>query len=224
MTSERTWDFGFVVLMSLGGLASGLLTAALSGGHFSYDLGIPFGAITAFLLAITGVTRSASRLLCLVLLTAGTFIVSVFLAMGLVVAAGSRLIGTPDTIHPIALFAGGMTGGFIILSGALFLSQPKMRFRATAWNALRWSPLVGALAPVAWALGPSFGMRIWSVLHAAGLTSPTNTPQHALYGETGYGAPNRLFALFVVWQTGMAFALALNLRPSRTKRKGVEAT
>src|SRR5260370_4768968 len=54
MTSERIRDSRFVILMTLAGLASGVLTAALSDGHLTFDLGIPFGVSMAFSLAITG--------------------------------------------------------------------------------------------------------------------------------------------------------------------------
>lgn len=227
MISERTCDFGFVVLMSIGGLASGLLTAALSGGRFDnpYGLGIPFGVIVAFCLAVTGIARGISTLGCLIALTICSFPISVFFAEGLEIGALTHTeTGTPEILQPIALFAGGMAGGFLVLGGALFLARPRTGLRAIVWKALRWSVLGGALAPIAWALGPSLGMWVWSGLHVAGLTSPHNTFSEAMYGESGVGAPNRLFALFVVWQTGMAFAMGINLRPSHAKPKGVEAT
>src|SRR5229473_685950 len=135
MTSERTRDFGFVMLMALAGLASGVLTAALSDGHLSLDLGISFGAIVAFCLAIAGITRSAWRLVCLVLLTACAFYISVFFAEFLEMGAASQWMGTDKNLHLIALCAGGMAGGFIVLSGALILAQSKMRLGAIAWKA-----------------------------------------------------------------------------------------
>jgi hypothetical protein len=93
-----------------------------------------------------------------------------------------------------------------------------MTLSAIAWDSF-WSILVGALSPIAWELGPSLGMWLWSGLHAAGITSPTNTFSNALSGETGYGPPSRLYALFVVWQTALGLALGVALRNQREKRE-----
>ena len=118
-------------------------------------------------------------------------------------------------------------GGFIILSAAFILFRPKTSIGATAREALPWSVFAGVLSPIAWALGPSLGIWIWSALHAVGLTAPANTLSsatptdtlsNALYGETGHGPLSRLFALFVVWQTGMGFALGMALRKMPQKR------
>ncbi len=170
MTSERVPDFRFVVLMSLAGLASGVLTAALSNGHFSYDLGIPFGVIVAFSLAITGIIRSLWKAICLCALIASTFFVSVVLAEEAELAIRKLWIGVRETSYPSSFFAGGMAGGFIVMGGALLLAQPKRKFSAALRQALSWSVFVGALAPIAWALGPSLGMWVWSSLHAVGIT------------------------------------------------------
>src|SRR6266446_6152461 len=215
MTSERTRDFGFVLLMTLAGLASGVLTAALSDGHLSTDLGIPFGAIVAFSLAMTGILPRLWKAVCLFALIAAAFVVSVILAENAELAIRQLLTVVRETHYPSSFFAGGMAGGFIVMCGALLLAQPNRRFSALLRQAFLWSLFVGALAPIAWTLGPSVGMCVWSGLHAVGLTTTTNTFQNALYGETAYGAPNRLYALFVVWQTGMAFALGMTLRGSR---------
>ena len=67
--------------------------------------------------------------------------------------------------------------------------------------------------------GPSLGIGIWSALHAVGLTTTTDTLQNALYGESGNGPPSRFFALFVVWQTGMGFALGMALRKMPRQRE-----
>lgn len=215
MTGDRTRDFGFVVLMSVVGLASGVLTAALSDGHFSYGLGVPFGAIMAFSLAITGIVPGLWRAAFLFALIACTFVVSVMSAAEAELGIRKLLMIVRETDYPSSFFVGGMVGGFIVMVGVLFLAEPKRRFVALLRKALPWALFAGTLAPIAWTLGPSLGVWVWSGLHAVGLTTPTNTLQNVLYGETGYGAPNRLFALFVLWQTGMAFALGITLRGNR---------
>ncbi|MGH9517600.1 MAG: hypothetical protein ACRD3P_18185 [Terriglobales bacterium] len=212
-----------VMLLSLAGLSSGVLTAALCDGSFSSDLGIPFAAITAFCFAISYMVRSMCRLLCFFALVACTFGISVFSA-----EISDFLFSGRERYHPTSLFMGGMVGGFIILGGAFILFRPKTSISGTAREAFFWSVLPGILSPVAWALGPSLGIWIWSALHAVGLTTPANTLSsatpadtlsNALYGETGYGPLSRLFALFVVWQAGMGFVLGMALRKASGKAK-----
>jgi hypothetical protein len=43
--------------------------------------------------------------------------------------------------------------------------------------------LSGALAVIGWALGPYFGIHLWSALHALGYTPPHETFQNALLGD-----------------------------------------
>jgi hypothetical protein len=217
-----TRGIGFVVFMTLAGLAAGVITVALCDGPYYSELsttygqiklGLTFGAIVVLCFAITGVTRNILRLVCFFAAVACTLPITVLLAMGL--RLGAALLGNLELAQIVALFGAGMTGGFIVLSAALILCQSKMRIKAIARNALPWAALAGALSPVGWALGPSLGSWIWLSFHALGLTAPTDTLQNALYGETGYGPPSRLFALFVIWQTGMGFALGMALRTVR---------
>ncbi|MGH9517601.1 MAG: hypothetical protein ACRD3P_18190 [Terriglobales bacterium] len=217
-TDERIRALLFVLLMSLAGLVSGVLTAALCDVHFSDGLGIPFGVTVALCLGVTGVTRSILRLAILPVLFGCTFVFSVFLTEILELMAGERFVGTVEKNHLIALFIGGMVGGFIVIRGSRILSKSEMTLTALAWDSF-WSIMVGALSPIGWELGPSLGMWLWSGLHAAGVTSPTNTFSNALSGETGSGPASRLYALFVVWQTGMGFALGMTLRNIREKRE-----
>jgi hypothetical protein len=208
-------------MLTFAGLVSGFITVALCGSYYDnldrsdviISLGIPFGAIMAVCFVITGVTHNVLKVVCFFTLATCTLLFSVFLAMGLEVGAATHSIGTREIVHPIALFAGGMLGGFIILSGALLL-QFKMRFGDIAREAIHWSALAGALSPVAWALGPSLGMWVWSALQAVGLNSPAHLLSES-YVEAGWGRSSRLFALFVVWQTGMGFALGMALRKVR---------
>ena len=219
MTVGKDWrGFGFVMLMAFAGLVSGVIAAVLCDDHFSSGSGVPFGVIVVFCLAITGVTRSILRLASLLVLVSCTFVFSVFLTIMLEIKAGYRFVGSVEINQLIALFIGGMLGGFIIIRGSRLLCKAETTLTATAWDAL-WSIIVGALSPIGWALGPSLGIWIWSALHAVGITSPMNTFSHALSGETGYGPPSRLYALFVVWQTGMGLALGMTLRKIREQRE-----
>jgi hypothetical protein len=206
---------GFVLLMSFAGLFSGVLTAALCGDRFSNSLGIPFGAIMAFCFAASGVTRSVSKLTCFFLATACSFYISVFSAVEADLAIRDLLDAVRSTAYPTSYFFGGAIGGFLVLGGAMILTERSIGLRVIGRKAFAWSLVAGALAPIAWALGPSLGMWVWSALHTAGVTSPMNTFSNALFGETGYGPPSSLFALFVIWQTGVSFALGMILRNVR---------
>lgn len=215
---ERQRGFGFVLLMAFAGLSSGVITAAACDDNFSYGLGISFGVVVAFCLAVAGVTRSVVRLASLVALVSCTFVFSVLLTEMLQIMAGRRFVGAVEKNHLIALFIGGMLGGFIIIRGSRILCKADTALTAIAWDAL-WSLILGALSPIGWWLGPALGMLVWRYLHAVGLTSATNTFSKALSGETGYGPPSRLYALFVLWQTGMGFVLGMALRKVREKRE-----
>jgi hypothetical protein len=109
-------------------------------------------------------------------------------------------IGSPPSVSPVSLFAGGMAGGFLVIGGALFLAGPKTRLGSLTRRALRWSVLGGILAPMGWALGP------WVASGHPGPAAPI-----APFGNT----PNNQYALYVVWQTGIAFALGIALRGNR---------
>jgi hypothetical protein len=73
----------------------------------------------------------------------------------------------------------------------------------------------GILGVIGWALGPSLGMAIWYGAHGLGLTAPDETSRNSL------GQHSDVFALNVVWQTGMALVLAIMLWPYRAKSREV---
>ena len=216
MTTERTRDVMFMAMTSLAGLVSGMLTAAISDGHLSNDLGLPFGLIVAFVLATSG-TFPLGKALFLFGLISGTFPFAWSLAIMVELAAATRLGLTPDIGFPISIFLAGMTGSFIILSGALFLAQPLMRLKSILRTAFYWSLLAGTLSPVAWALGPSWGMWVASALHAVGIHIPIGMHSGKEYWDEPERASDRLFALFVLWQTTVAGIIGFSLRPSQVK-------
>jgi hypothetical protein len=221
MTTDGTRNFGFVLLMTLVGLLSGMVTAAVCDANFGYGLGAPFGLVVACFLLVCGIVRDPLKAIAIVALSTAAFFVSVFFAEFL--ELGLARLGLPagewsfmsGVVRPPAfsLVAGGTLGAFMFLLGTLLLIRSsENRLAVLIWNAFAWSTLGGVTAPVAWALGPSLGLWVWLALHSAGLTSPRNTFQNAVYNNDAYGAPNHLYALFIVWQTGVAFALGWNLR------------
>jgi hypothetical protein len=159
----------------------------------------------------------------LIPLTVVAFFVSLGLAFGVEFSLQILLSSSPESSkgsvpHTISLFAGGMAGGFIILTGTLLLVGPKMRLGRVMRKAVLWSFFSGVLGPIGWAMGPSLGMWIWSGFRDRGLTPPAETFANAIHGDT-----SRLFALYIVWQAGTAFAMGIALLFSITKSSQKES-
>src|SRR5258708_8468697 len=145
-------------------------------------LGSPFGLGIACSLAISGIARSVLNAIGLVALTTVAFFIARMLTFWTEAHLwGDWSMGRYTTVAPYSLFVGGMTGGFIVLGGTLFLVNPQMRLGTRAWKALLWSTLGGALAPIGWALGPAF--REWVMPHDpfrpnAPIAAFQDTPSH----------------------------------------------
>jgi len=163
-TSLAWWaDYKSVVILSLAGLLSGLFVDGLSypAGQlhrdvlFLYGPGAVFGVTMAVALAIC-VTVRIWRVILLVLLpvaTAIAYCLSLNLAFYAELFVGS---GNQPSISPVAMFAGGLLGGFLVL-GSILVSVGMEPAEALA-VALLSSPLAGALGVIGWILGPSLGM------------------------------------------------------------------
>jgi hypothetical protein len=206
------------ILFSPIGFLSGLITCCLNyplgklGNRLPPGLGlisIPlmgavFGLFMAVALRLSGMLRSYWKASLLPLATAvafyGSYVVAGVLAMGL--SAGTTM-GQAPSVSPVAMFAGGVVGGFIVLSAISIIVRHNRSI-----GILVGSLMAGVLGEFGWVLGPSLGMIIWSGIHDLGLTPTTETFQNALLSTTSHG-----LSLFVVWQTGMALVLAMTLRP-----------
>ena len=206
---------GIVVPTAFAGLVSGLITVGLVYpiGQLSikyhqlamYLLGAPFGAVLAAYLASYKLLRGLGglwRAIFLVTVSMGTYFVSFILA-GLVEFA---VHASPGSVSPISLFAGGFVGGFVILGTVTLLVYPTTNFASLRQRIFFAAILSGALGVIGWALGPYFGIHLWSALHALGYTPPDETFQNTLLGDR-----SRWLSLFVVWQTGTAFLLGFIL-------------
>jgi len=220
-TPERSSRGGLVVLTAFAGLVSGLITVGLvypigqlSIRHHQlamYLLGAPFGAVLAAYLASYKLLRGLGgswRAIFLVTVSMGTYFVSFILAalVEFAVHAG-RFHTQTGSISPISLFPGGFVGGFVILGTVTLLVYPTTNFASLRQRIFFAAILSGALGVIGWALGPYFGIHLWSALHALGCTPPDETFQNALLGDR-----SRWLSLFVVWQTGTAFLLGFILR------------
>jgi hypothetical protein len=205
--------FKFVALLSLYGLLSGLITAALVfpfGRNGSGVLGGVFGAIMAVVLVGCGMLRALWKIILLPSVTAATFYFSFMLGGPLGVGLSMRsTMSEAPTITPLAMFPGGVIGGFIVLAAITILVRPNVGFGTLAVKTVIGSLVGGILGVIGWSLGPSLGMEIWSGVHYLGLTAPAETFWVARDSDTIHA-----YSLFVVWQTGMALVLAITLLPS----------
>lgn len=212
MASERKRASRLIIFLPLAGFLSGLLTVGL-GNSFGklgfYGIGSVFGAMMGIALAMTKMLRGAWKATLLIVPFATAYVVSVLAAalVGMLNNFGDSS-ASRATAPPIATFAGGLIGGYLVLAVVFALTlYPAMEIRTVALKSLYWSPIAGILGVVGWGLGPSLGMTVWHVMHSAGLTAPTETAQNALFSDT-----SNSFSLFVVWQTGMGLILALALK------------
>jgi hypothetical protein len=215
-------NYKFMAIMCSAGLPSGLLTATLlypAAKMGPYVLGGVFGAMMGLALAIGKMLPGVWKAALLPVPMAAAYFISVHAAGLAELGLGLGNFSTDQSaiVSPVALFAGGVVGGFIVLGFVSILVHsilvhPTVGIRTLAVKSLAWSLMGGTLGVIGWRLGPSLGMAIWSGVHSLGLTAPDETFQNALYGETSHQ-----FSLFVVWQTGMALVMAIMLLPYRAK-------
>jgi len=160
MAVERKGSYSLVPLLTSAGLISGLITAALdypAGKLGEYVLGGVFGTIIAVALAVGGLLPKFWRAILLPVAAAVVFYLSWYSAgiVELGLASGNSSMGQPFNVSPIAMFVGGVVGGFGVLGVILALVQPQEGMRTHAINAVSWSLMGGILAVVGWLLGLS---------------------------------------------------------------------
>jgi hypothetical protein len=216
MAVGQKGNYSLLPLLTSAGLLSGLITAALvypAGKIGWYVLGGVFGAIMALALAMCELLSGLWKAIVLPVATAASYYLSMYAAgfVELGINSGNFTMGQSPTVSPVSLFAGGVVGGFFVLSVISILIHPKVGLRTIAVKSIAWSLVGGVLGIIGWALGPTLGMAIWSGVRDVGLTAPTETFQNAL------GEPSHRDSLFVVWQTGMALVLAVLLRRYEAK-------
>ncbi|MFI5126837.1 MAG: hypothetical protein ACHQJX_08410, partial [Candidatus Acidiferrales bacterium] len=115
-------------------------------------------------------------------------------------------MGHVPSPSPIALFIGGLVGGFLLVGAVLFLIAPEGGRRAR--KALLWSVASGILAVVGWALSPLLGPALSHVIRILRPGEAWLTPQSG----TQSGPLGMICSVFFVWQVGMAFAIGLMVR------------
>ncbi len=199
------------LLLPLAGLFSGLLT--LWGLPYTGTLGndplngLAFGLVIGACLWATRRWSLWKAVIFLIFSTAAYFLAvkaALYLPeLGLV--AWIRFTGKPtsglDFYHPYRFFAGGFVGAFVLFIAIGFLLLRRKGFwRATA-TCLLWSVAGGLLAVLGRALGPSLGAFLFSIFQRMG---------HIRAGDKAVPFP-LFYSTYVVWQTGMAFLMALVL-------------
>ena len=194
--------------------------------------GVVFGSFLATPLAISGILDSGIlyslfKALGLIAVSTAAYFLAYFTAFGIqmnfpqIVPSSERWdMGTYEPASAIALFVGGLVGGFLVFAGVIFLSRPEINKGARARKIIQGTLLGGTLGIAGWALRSSIGAATWHLLHAFGLTAPWElSPREWFHGVYDYGQTSRMYSLYVVWQTGIAAAAGIMLRhPSGRKQ------
>jgi hypothetical protein len=172
--------YGWIILAMLG-VTSGILT--MTGPYLTregvyFSNGGLFGlALSAYFFLCRGY-RAFSYAILLVMLSVMAYVLATSGAM-----FSALLFRESSSETPIAsLFVGGVIGGFLLLNSVQFLYRsPNVRGSLLVFRAAIWSLASGVLGAVGWALGPSLGKALWSILPNAALPSPDAFNQYALY-------------------------------------------
>jgi hypothetical protein len=227
VADERWAKYKFLATLSSAGLLSGLVIDGLVESSVGTHLGQLsfvgfavyglFGAILGIALAANGKLGLGGiwKAFLLPVPVAVAYFISYVVAFAVEAGLahwGYSSVADTATVSPVSLFAGGVAGGFVVLAFITILVHsilvnPGVGFRTPMVKSLAWSLAGGILGVIGWALGPFLGMAIWYGVHGLGLTYSTETARNAL------GQPSHVFALNVVWQTGMALVLAIMLWP-----------
>lgn len=205
-----------IVLFGVGGLASGLVTAASmypyrdQAGLFA---GLVFGFFLVTCLLISGIPISPVRAAVLIVAVAVAYFVAVLVATSLQMLAPAIVPkneqwSTPEPASPIALLFGGFIGGYIVCDVTLLWACRGITQKAAHQKALLGALIAGALGVAGWALRSSIGVAVWHLFHAPRELSPRWWYQ----GEYDYTGTVRMSAVYVVWQAGVAITLGHMLR------------
>lgn len=201
-TSARADNLRFVRLMSLMGLGSGVITLPVAGGLGGFVLlGLPFAAAMTWSLAVTGIVREVRKGMFVLIGISAAFYASLWLTVFVELSLPGKNwggMGNSPNVSLVSLFAGGMTGGFLVMATVFLIAYPEMHQSRRIFKALGWSVIPGVLTMIGWSLG------------STGLLVPR---QHS--GE-GNDTAN-WYSLTILWQSGMGLLLGLLLRSSQER-------
>lgn len=213
--------------LPLSGFVSGLVTSVLTRRADHMLNGIVFALFLACCLGILGILHSYWKAATLIVITTAAYFIAYGAAFGIqlqfpdIVRQAERGdMGSSEPASPIALFVGGLVGGFIVLDALMILFSQEKTFRGLMRKVLVGTVLSGILGVVGWALRSSVGSGVWHVFHVFNLTPPGElSPRDYYHGEFDYGETSRMYSIYVVWQTGVAAVAAVMLRPVRAALK-----
>lgn len=208
-------DLSLVVALGFAGLISALLVICAPSGNDMLGYFFPgtlFGATLSACLWLCRVVRVLWKLAAITLLSSIALPISILISTYLEVFSPWPLHtpGTPiaDT-SSVALFAGGVSGSFLLLATLLLIVGSERRVKKALFRALCWSLLGGVLGVIGWNLGPWLGNALWSLQHSLNLTQLGDKLEYAVVqGRTN------IKSMLLVWQTGMGLLLGIALRNS----------
>jgi hypothetical protein len=182
-----------VLLLTLAGLSSGLLTITLeyllgfSDPYLVYP-GLSFGLlISAYFILNEGV-RWAWRIIGFIAASVGAFQLSVI----------SGLVFGADTV-------GGCIGAALVFNAAVFTFRSREFNWTSVARCLLGSLAGGLLAKIGWDAGPAMGVAVLRALE--NFRGPSLEPFH----EAVLHNLPQFLSLYLVWHTGAAFVLGLLL-------------
>lgn len=214
MAGEHEFDYAQLLVLTVAGLISGLLTGAISYAnssgvfHFQWYSGVLFAVVISGCLATFGLLSDAYKVVRLFALTSLAYPFSFVASFG-----SEATIGLPFSLltqraaHPstLAIFVGGLAGGSLILVEVFYQLGLGIRKSDLVQRALTWSLLGGVIGVLGWELGSTLGKGLWSIGRTANLIASSENYPRTIEDSS------HMLSLFVVWQTGMGFVLGLVL-------------
>lgn len=213
--AARTGWRALVVLVLLAAVSSFITTAWLANSRGSIFSGVVFGLAMACGLAIAKTLPSASSGFLLISASLIAYYIAYFAAFGaqlaladfgLLTQAENWNMGSGGAASPIALLVGGLVGGFLLSLAFLVIVTPPNNGRSKLRRALVWSLGSAALAVLGWALSPILGPVFSPFVRAV---RPGEAWLEDPRFNIGEGPIGMVSSVHFVWQTGMAFAMAL---------------
>lgn len=205
-----------IALAVLGAISSLITTAWNIESRWSAFEGVVFGVAMVCGLVAFKALKNPVKAAGLIFLSPVAFYAAHFASfvtqlvlsgLGLLTPSERWTMGNGGSPSPIALFIGGLMGGFLLVGAVLWLLAPRgHRVR----KAVLWSAASGLFAIVGWALSPLLGPGLSHVLRImrpkdVWLTAPAQS-------STPDGPLGIICSVFFVWQTGMAFVIGLIAR------------
>lgn len=211
-----------VALMFLGALSSFITTAWHAASRGSVFEGVAFGVAIVCGLVAFRVLKNPVTAALLIVFSVCAFYAAYFASfVTQLVLSGLGLLSESEEYtmsggspSPIALFIGGLIGGFLLVYGVLWLITPGGSRRTR--KAVRWSVASGILAVGGWALSPLLGPVLSHVVRILS-GEAWLTPQSSIQS----GPLVMISSVFFVWQVGMAFAIGLMVQ-SKNSGSGQE--